>query len=111
MKNMTTFPKRLLELRKQHNMTQRDVASYLSIAQPSYIRYENGTAEPTLDNLARLADLFDVEGEGILHAIAERHGNGDFPRAEHGQHETPLRGGGVDVLFQTDELHALFGQL
>ena len=40
MKNMTTFPKRLLELRKQHNLTQRDVASYLSIAQPSYIRYE-----------------------------------------------------------------------
>ena len=27
--------------------------------------------------------------------------------AEHGQHETPLRGRGVDVLFQTDKLHAL----
>lgn len=66
MKNMTTFPKRLLELRKQHNMTQRDVASYLSIAQPSYIRYENGTAEPSLDNLARLADLFDVSSDYLI---------------------------------------------
>lgn len=66
MKNMTTFPKRLLELRKQHNMTQRDVASYLSIAQPSYIRYENGTAEPTLDNLVRLADLFDVSSDYLI---------------------------------------------
>lgn len=63
---MTTFPKRLLELRKQHNMTQRDVASYLSIAQPSYIRYENGTAEPTLDNLVRLADLFDVSSDYLI---------------------------------------------
>lgn len=63
---MTTFPKRLLELRKQHNLTQRDVASYLSIAQPSYIRYENGTAEPTLDNLVRLADLFDVSSDYLI---------------------------------------------
>ena len=47
-------------------MTQRDVASYLSIAQPSYIRYENGTAEPTLDNLARLADLFDVSSDYLI---------------------------------------------
>lgn len=66
MKNMTTFPKRLLELRKQHNLTQRDVASYLSIAQPSYIRYENGMAEPTLDNLSRLADLFDVSSDYLI---------------------------------------------
>ncbi|MDY5933571.1 MAG: helix-turn-helix transcriptional regulator [Eubacteriales bacterium] len=66
MKNMTTFPKRLLGLRKQHNLTQRDVASYLSIAQPSYIRYENGTAEPTLDNLSRLADLFDVSSDYLI---------------------------------------------
>lgn len=28
-------------------------------------------------------------------------------RAEHGQHEAALWGGGVDVLFQTDKLHAL----
>lgn len=28
-------------------------------------------------------------------------------RAEYGQHEAALRGGGVDVLFQTDKLHAL----
>ena len=66
MKNMTTFPKRLLGLRKHHNLTQRDVANYLSIAQPSYIRYENGTAEPTLDNLSRLADLFDVSSDYLI---------------------------------------------
>ncbi|MFR7796253.1 MAG: helix-turn-helix domain-containing protein [Oscillospiraceae bacterium] len=51
---------RFLELRKQTNITQRDISSYLSIAQPSYIRSENGSHEPTLDNLAKLLDLFDV---------------------------------------------------
>ena len=45
-----------------------------------------------------LADLFDVEGEGILHAVAERHGNGDFPRAEHGQHEKLAAQGGAALI-------------
>ena len=54
------FAENLKEQRKLNHMTQRQVAEALGIAQPSYIRYENGTAEPTLDNLVRLADLFDV---------------------------------------------------
>ena len=43
-----------------NNLTQREVAQKLGIAQPSYIRYENGKAEPTIENLIKLADLFDV---------------------------------------------------
>ena len=57
---MTVFQKTLIELRKQHKMTQREVAKILDISQPSYIRYENGTSEPTIENLIKLADLFDV---------------------------------------------------
>ena len=63
---MSIFSKRLLDLRKQHNLTQRDVADYLGIAQPSYLPYENGKAEPTLENLAKLADLFDVSADYFL---------------------------------------------
>ena len=54
------FCKRLTEQRKYNNMTQRDVAQKLGISQPSYIRYENGKAEPSIENLIKLADLFDV---------------------------------------------------
>ena len=54
------FCKNLIELRKLHRLTQRQVASALGIAQPSYIRYENGQSEPTIENLIKLADLFDV---------------------------------------------------
>ncbi|MBO4539688.1 MAG: helix-turn-helix transcriptional regulator [Clostridia bacterium] len=57
---MDIFCKRLTEQRKMNNMTQREVAQKLGIAQPSYIRYENGKAEPTIENLIKLADLFDV---------------------------------------------------
>lgn len=57
---MKNFQERLSELRKLQHLTQCQVAKYLNITQPSYIRYENGTAEPSIDTLIRLADLFDV---------------------------------------------------
>lgn len=47
-------------------MTQQQVAEYLHITQPSYIRYENGSAEPCLENLVKLADLFDVSLDFLL---------------------------------------------
>ena len=57
---MSDFKNNLIELRKLNKMTQRDVADRLGISQPSYIRYENGKSEPTIENLVKLADLFDV---------------------------------------------------
>lgn len=63
---MEIFTERLIEQRKQNKMTQRDVAEKLGIAQPSYIRYEKGTAEPSLSNLVKLADLFDVSVDFLL---------------------------------------------
>ena len=57
---MEVFKRNLIELRKLNNYTQRQVAEVLNISQPSYIRYENGKAEPSLENLVKLADLFDV---------------------------------------------------
>ena len=57
---MVVFKKNLIELRKLNQLTQRQVATALGITQPSYIRYENGTSEPSLENLVKLADLFDV---------------------------------------------------
>ncbi len=63
---MNIFQERLTELRKLNHMTQRQVAQALKISQPSYIRYENGSAEPNLENLSRLADLFDVSVDYLL---------------------------------------------
>ena len=63
---MKIFQERLTELRKLNHITQRQVAQTLNISQPSYIRYENGSAEPNLENLVRLAELFDVSVDYLL---------------------------------------------
>lgn len=63
---MKIFEERLLEQRKFYNMTQREIASELGISQPSYIRYEKGLAEPSLANLVKLADIFDVSVDYLL---------------------------------------------
>ena len=44
----------------------RQMADYLQMAQPSYIRYENGSAEPSLENLVKIADYFDVSVDYLL---------------------------------------------
>ena len=63
---MKIFQERLIEQRKLNNMTQRQMAEHLGIAQPSYIRYENGSAEPTLEALVKIAELFDVSVDYLL---------------------------------------------
>ena len=54
------------ELQKLNRFTQREVAQRLGISQPSYIRYENGSTEPTLENLVKIADLYDVSVDFLL---------------------------------------------
>lgn len=63
---MDIFRKNIYELRKLNRFTQREVAQRLGISQPSYIRYENGSAEPTLENLVKIADLYDVSVDFLL---------------------------------------------
>ena len=63
---MKIFQERLIEQRKLNKFTQRQIADYLQMAQPSYIRYENGSSQPTLENLVKLADLFDVSADYLL---------------------------------------------
>ena len=63
---MKIFQDRLIEQRKLNKYTQKQLADYLEIAQPSYIRYENGSSEPNLGNLVKLADLFDVSVDYLL---------------------------------------------
>ncbi len=63
---MKIFQERLIEQRKLNKVTQRQMADYLQIAQPSYIRYENGTSQPNLETLVKIADYFDVSIDYLL---------------------------------------------
>lgn len=63
---MKVFCERLIEQRKLNNLTQRQIADMLGIKQPSYIRYEKGDAQPSLESLVKLADIFDVSIDFLL---------------------------------------------
>ncbi len=47
-------------------LTQREMAEKLDISQPSYIRYENGTAEPSLEKLVKISEIFDVSVDYLV---------------------------------------------
>ena len=63
---MEIFQQRLKAERQLSGLTQRQMAERLNIAQPSYIRYENGKAEPSLENLVKIAEIFDVTVDYLL---------------------------------------------
>lgn len=58
--------KRLLEARLSMNMTQRDVAKLLNVAQPVYQRYERGIYECNYEQLVLLCDTFDLSLDYLL---------------------------------------------
>ena len=63
---MKIFQQRLKQERKTLGLTQRDFAEKLGITQPSYIRYENGSSQPTLETLVRIAEILDVSVDYLL---------------------------------------------
>ncbi len=58
--------KKLKEAREQANMTQKEVAQKLGVAQPVYQRFEKGTFECTYEQLKALCDIFDVSADYLL---------------------------------------------
>ena len=56
----------LKTLRKQCKITQQKMAEYLSLTQQAYATYENGTAQPSIDSLKKLADYFGVSVDYLL---------------------------------------------
>ena len=61
-----TFKDRLKKARKEKGFTQTKVSEHLGIAQASYIRYEKGTSEPNMENLAKICDLLDLSADYLI---------------------------------------------
>lgn len=58
------FQKTLIEQRKINKLTQRQVAEYLGITQPSvYIRSEKRTIRADFDQPCKISGLFDVSAD------------------------------------------------
>lgn len=61
-----SFGFRLKMLRKEHELTQTDLAKKLSIARSTLTNWEIGRVLPDLPSVARLADFFDVTVDFLL---------------------------------------------
>ncbi|MEG1509784.1 MAG: helix-turn-helix transcriptional regulator [Clostridia bacterium] len=63
---MNKFNIILKELRLDNNLTQVELAEKLNIRQQSYLRYELGKGEPSLDTLILLTQIFNVSADYLL---------------------------------------------
>ena len=67
MKNTkNTFGEILYQLRKEHNISQQEVALRIHSSQQCVSQWEKGVTEPTLTYLWRLADLFEIEVDELI---------------------------------------------
>ena len=64
--NNDSFGDRLKELRKSKKLTQVQVSEMIDVQQGTYSRWENGTLEPNLEAVVKLAKLFDTTTDYLL---------------------------------------------
>lgn len=63
-KNLFRF--RLVQLREEANLTQKQFAAAVKISNSTINRYETGIREPDYDTLIRFADFFNVSTDYLL---------------------------------------------
>lgn len=57
---------RIRELRRQRNITQLKMAMDLHTSQNTISRYERGERQPSVEELVKIADYFDVSVDYLL---------------------------------------------
>ena len=62
----SNYYRRLYDLRIDHDLTQKDVSTYLGMSQPQYYRYERGYRDTPTHVLIALAKLYDTSVDYIL---------------------------------------------
>ena len=60
------FGKKLREARMARGLTQQKISDAVGLARRSYQCYEQGTREPPLDMLIKLADVLEVPTDFLL---------------------------------------------
>ena len=57
---------RIRDLREDDDLTQKQIAEYLSIKQNTYSQYENGIRQIPIDLLIKLSQYYNVSVDYIL---------------------------------------------
>ena len=85
---MTLRGDRITQLRKQIGMKQSELADTLGVTRNQVSKYENGYANPTLESLHQMCDLFNTTADYLLgrsdipHPGAEPDANADLTHLE-----------------------------
>ena len=64
--NLSLFPKRLRELRREYGYKMREVAEILGVSVPTVSAYELGTRAPLLPGLVKIAQLYHCSTDYLL---------------------------------------------
>lgn len=73
----------ILSLRTRHGMTQEELAQKIGVARQTVAKWEATDAVPDLDNAARIARLFDVSLDALVHHAEDQTGYPVAPRGLH----------------------------
>ncbi len=60
------FSQKIKELRKEKNITQKEIAEILGISPTCYAGYEQGYREPDFKTLKKICIYFDVSSDFLL---------------------------------------------
>jgi len=63
---MHNLPQRLIQLKTERNILQKDIAKDNSIALRTYQSYEKGESEPTTTTIIKLCNYFNVSADYLL---------------------------------------------
>lgn len=58
--------KKIKLLRKENNMTQKELALKIDVSPPTVTKYENGQLEPNLNILVKISQLFNISIDDLL---------------------------------------------
>lgn len=61
-----SFGVRLKQLRLKNGLTQREIAQKIGLSPAGYFNYENSKAQPKLDVIIKLKEIFDVNIDWLL---------------------------------------------
>lgn len=63
---------RLVELRKEKNLSQLELAEALNVSRQSVSLWENGSTTPSLDKLQFLAEFYDTTIDELFYSVEEK---------------------------------------
>lgn len=63
---------RLKECRLELGITKREAAKRIQISQPAYLRYEAGTRKPSVQTIAKMAEVFSTSVDYLIGNTEEK---------------------------------------